>query len=96
MIYRKTAAERLQSFASGISSLLNPLNLWKTLEGLIEFRTPGWALARVKAAKPEAKPELQHWINPVYWLWWTGSFALEWLRTRPYLNLPLAIPSVIV
>ncbi len=35
-------------------------------------------------------------LNPISWLRWTSAFALNWLLSRPYTSLVLAMPAIVL
>ena len=60
----------------------------------LAFAQPAGREAYVSVANERTKLTARHLLNPILWFKWSTTFALNWLLSRPYANVFLAIPAI--
>jgi predicted Zn-dependent protease len=60
----------------------------------IAFSQPSDAVAFRTIADVGESPSAIRYLNPYHWLKWSALFAINWLLSRPFANIPAAIPAI--
>ena len=60
----------------------------------LEFSQPTESATYILSGDVNEKPTRLQLMNPFLWIKWSASFAFNWLLSRPYSNVPAAIPAI--
>lgn len=79
------------------SSSIGPMRWAKRIvRKSLEFAQPAGRDAYMPAAEVNEKLTTRYLLNPINWIKWSASFALNWLLSRPYSSVFAAIPAIIL
>jgi tetratricopeptide (TPR) repeat protein len=60
----------------------------------LEFAQPSKTVAYKPIANVNSRLTTSQLLNPILWMKWSASFALNWLLSRPFANILAAIPAI--